>query len=80
VATVVDLPWGAGDATHYERAGAQTGRVMLAGGLTAENVGEAVAAVRPWAVDSARSTEREPGVKDHDRLREFVAAAKAARR
>ena len=45
---------------------------MLAGGLGPENVAEAIAAVRPWAVDSARSTELEPGVKDHEKLRAWV--------
>jgi indole-3-glycerol phosphate synthase/phosphoribosylanthranilate isomerase len=75
VATVVDLPWETGDPTHLERARAQEGRVMLAGGLSAANVGEAIAAVSPWAVDSARSTEREPGVKDHEAVRDWVTAA-----
>ncbi len=76
VGTVVDLPWGESDATHFDRALATPGRVMLAGGLGPENVGEAVRAVSPWAVDSARSTERSPGVKDHDALRRFVEAAR----
>jgi indole-3-glycerol phosphate synthase/phosphoribosylanthranilate isomerase len=76
VATVVDLPWLEEDATHLERARATEGRVMLAGGLGPENVRAAADAVRPWAVDSARSTEREPGVKDHDKVREWVRAAK----
>jgi phosphoribosylanthranilate isomerase len=49
---------------------------MLAGGLDPANVGHAIAAVRPWAVDSARSTEREPGIKDHDKVRDWVAAAR----
>ena len=60
VGTVVDLPWAEPDPTHLERAQAAPGRVMLAGGLGPENVAEAIAAVRPWAVDSARSTERSP--------------------
>ena len=51
-------------------------RVMLAGGLDAANVGEAIAEVHPWAVDSARSTELEPGIKDHDAVRAWVAAAR----
>jgi indole-3-glycerol phosphate synthase/phosphoribosylanthranilate isomerase len=76
VASVVDLPWREDDDTHLARARATEGRVMLAGGLGPENVREAVAAVRPWAVDSARSTEREPGVKDHDRVRAWVEAAR----
>jgi phosphoribosylanthranilate isomerase len=49
---------------------------MLAGGLGPENVRAAIAAVDPWAVDSARSTELAPGVKDHELLREWVAAAR----
>lgn len=76
VADVVDLPWELEDASHFDRARSADGRVMLAGGLAPENVSKAIRAVRPWAVDSARSTEREPGVKDHDRLRAFVAAAR----
>ena len=76
VGTVVDLPWAESDATHFDRARATKGRVMLAGGLDARNVAAAVAAVRPWAVDSARSTERSAGVKDHAALRDWVAAAR----
>jgi indole-3-glycerol phosphate synthase/phosphoribosylanthranilate isomerase len=77
IGTVVDLPWLQNDPTHLERARATDGRVMLAGGLGPENVAEAIKAVRPWAVDSARSTELEPGVKDHEKLRAWTAAAKA---
>jgi indole-3-glycerol phosphate synthase len=76
VASVVDLPWLEDDETHLARARATEGRVMLAGGLGPENVHAAVEAVHPWAVDSARSTEREPGVKDHDRVRAWVEAAR----
>jgi phosphoribosylanthranilate isomerase len=50
---------------------------MLAGGLGPENVGEAIDAVRPWAVDSARSTESAPGVKHHETLRRWVEAARS---
>jgi indole-3-glycerol phosphate synthase len=74
VATVVALPWEEGDASHLERAKAATGRVMLAGGLGPGNVAEAIAEVQPWAVDSARSTEQSPGVKDHEALRAWVKA------
>ena len=76
VGTVVDLPWLQDDPTHLERARATEGRVMLAGGLGPENVAQAIAAVRPWAVDSARSTELEPGVKDHGKLRAWTAATR----
>ncbi len=76
VGTVVDLPWQERDPDHLARASATAGRVMLAGGLGPENVSEAIAAVRPWAVDSARSTEQSPGIKDHDAIRAWVEAAR----
>ncbi len=52
--------------------------LVLSGGLNAENVGEAIAAVRPYAVDSASGTEAEPGRKDPARLEAFFAAVAAA--
>lgn len=76
VAQVLDLPWLGEDATQWDRAAATEGRVVLAGGLTPDNVAEAVVAVAPWAVDAARSLEAAPGIKDHDRVRAFVAAAR----
>ncbi|HZT91062.1 MAG TPA: bifunctional indole-3-glycerol phosphate synthase/phosphoribosylanthranilate isomerase [Gaiellaceae bacterium] len=76
VGTVVDLPWLADDSSHLERARSTAGRVMLAGGLGPQNVRAAIDAVRPWAVDSARATERAPGIKDHEALRAWVAAAR----
>ncbi|MGH9149499.1 MAG: phosphoribosylanthranilate isomerase [Acidimicrobiales bacterium] len=53
-------------------------RLLLAGGLTAESVGPAIAQVAPWGVDVVTGVEASPGRKDPTRLREFVAAAKAA--
>ena len=76
VGSVVDLPWQEADPTHLERARATPGRVMLAGGLGPDNVRAAIDAVDPWAVDSARSTEASPGVKDHDLVHAWVAAAR----
>lgn len=55
-------------------------RVLLAGALDAANVADAIRAARPWAVDGVRGTESAPGVKDHDRIRAFVKAAKEATR
>ena len=76
VARVVDLPWQDEDPTQLERARAVEGRLMLAGGLGPENVREAIEAVRPWAVDASSSLERAPGIKDHERVRAFVEAAR----
>ncbi len=73
VATVVDLPWEEDDPAHFERALAVEGRLVLAGGLGPENVRRSIEAVHPWAVDASSSLESEPGIKDHDRVREFVA-------
>jgi indole-3-glycerol phosphate synthase/phosphoribosylanthranilate isomerase len=77
VARVLDQPWQGHDPSHWDTAAAVEGRVMLAGGLGPENVREAVAAVRPWAVDASSSLEREPGVKDHGKVRAWVAAARS---
>ena len=76
VARVVDREWEAADPGHLERAEAAEGRVMLAGGLSPENVRDAVVRVRPWAVDASSSLETEPGIKDHARVRQYVAAAR----
>ncbi len=76
VAHVVDLPWDEQDPLHFQRAAVVEGRVMLAGRLGPDNVREAVRAVRPWAVDAASKLEAKPGIKDHDKVRAFVEAAR----
>jgi indole-3-glycerol phosphate synthase/phosphoribosylanthranilate isomerase/anthranilate synthase/indole-3-glycerol phosphate synthase/phosphoribosylanthranilate isomerase len=76
VAEVVDLPWDEEDPLHLQRAAVAEGRVMLAGRLGPENVRDAVRAVRPWAVDAASRLEAKPGIKDHDKVRAFVANAR----
>jgi indole-3-glycerol phosphate synthase/phosphoribosylanthranilate isomerase len=76
VATVVDRPWADDDPDQLERARAVEGRLVLAGGLGPENVRQAIAATRPWAVDASSSLESAPGIKDHERVRAFVEAAR----
>jgi indole-3-glycerol phosphate synthase/phosphoribosylanthranilate isomerase len=76
VARVLDQPWQQNDPVHWSTAAAVEGRVMLAGGLGPENVRDAIAAVRPWAVDASSSLEIEPGVKDRARVRAYIEEAR----
>ncbi len=67
---------GTGEAADWVLAkeGARQGTVVLAGGLTPENVGAAIAQVRPYAVDVSSGVEREPGQKDREKVRRFIAS------
>lgn len=71
---------GTGETFSWELAGAHPGRVpvVLSGGLTPDNVGAGIAAVRPFAVDSASGTEAAPGRKDPAKLKAFLRAVEAA--
>ena len=76
VARLLDLPWEGTDENHWADAAEARGRVVLAGRLGPDTVREAIAAVRPWAVDAASSLESAPGIKDHDKVRRYVEAAR----
>jgi phosphoribosylanthranilate isomerase len=73
-------PGGTGESFDWELARLHPGDppLILSGGLTADNVGQAIAAVRPYGVDSASGTEAEPGRKDPAKLTAFFGAVEAA--
>ena len=72
------LHGGTGRTVDFARAAsiAARRRIVLAGGLTPANVRDAIAAVKPYAVDVASGVEAEPGVKDPAKLRAFIEAVK----
>lgn len=70
---------GRGRTFDWSRVPRDLGRpILLAGGLNPDNVGGAIRAVRPWAVDLASGVECAPGVKDAAKMRAFFAAVRAA--
>jgi len=76
------LPGGSGVRPNWETCArivdAHPGRkFVLAGGLTPENVADALGSVRPWGVDVSSGVESAPGVKDIERMRAFVRAVEA---
>jgi phosphoribosylanthranilate isomerase len=73
------VPGGTGETFAWELARSHPTDVpvILSGGLTPENVGDAIAAVHPFAVDVASGVESAPGHKDHDLLSAFAAAVSA---
>jgi len=73
-----ELYGGAGRTFDWGLAAAVRKRIILAGGLDASNVAEAVAAAHPWGVDACSRIETSPGRKDHRKMSEFLQAAKAA--
>lgn len=76
-AVLLDGP-GGGDCFDWNLARGITGRIIVAGGLDASNVAEAIRAARPWGVDASSRLEASPGVKDREKVLRFVEAALAA--
>jgi len=75
-----DARGGTGTRVDWDRAAvvARQRRTVLAGGLTADNVAEAIATVRPFGVDVSSGVEARPGRKDPDRVSRFLERARAA--
>src|SRR5262249_53795325 len=81
-AWLLDSGAGSGKTFDWQAARAQLGgrqgRVIIAGGLTPGNVDEAVRTFSPWGVDVVSGIEREPGRKDPEKMKAFVAAVRKA--
>jgi phosphoribosylanthranilate isomerase len=58
--------------------GLKADRLILAGGLDADNVAEATRLIRPYGVDVCTGVEAKPGIKEHGKLKEFIVVAKSA--
>jgi phosphoribosylanthranilate isomerase len=70
---------GSGAAFFWEwLEGLKTEKLILSGGLSIENVVEAIRRIHPYGVDVCSSVERRPGIKDHAKLKEFILTAKGA--
>jgi phosphoribosylanthranilate isomerase len=83
-AFLLDLPKGGGAGARaqvdpeWAKLAKRYGKVLLAGKLSADSVGEMIRKVRPWGVDVCSATERAPGVKDRSKIRAFIQASHEA--
>jgi phosphoribosylanthranilate isomerase len=66
---------GTGRTFDWSRAKGLSKKTIIAGGLDAANVGQAIEEVRPWGVDACSRLEKSAGLKDHDKMRQFIKAA-----
>lgn len=81
-ALLIDAPaqqlrGGTGVAWNWAEAKRYPGQVILAGGLDASNVRQAIQQAEPWGVDACSRLEKSPGVKDHEKMTSFIKAALA---
>jgi phosphoribosylanthranilate isomerase len=76
-AFLLDSPGGGGTGRTFDwsRAAGSSRRIILAGGLDASNVKQAIAAARPWGVDACSRIESAPGRKDHLKMAQFLKEA-----
>ncbi|MBN2710891.1 MAG: phosphoribosylanthranilate isomerase [Planctomycetes bacterium] len=79
-AYVPGVPGGTGETFDWGIAleAGRIGKVVLAGGLDPDNVGDAIRAARPWMVDVSGGIEKSRGIKDHGKMKAFVEAVRSA--
>jgi phosphoribosylanthranilate isomerase len=79
-ALLIDTPsndafGGTGKTWDWTQAAHPEQKIIIAGGLDANNVRTAIEQAKPWGVDACSRIEKSPGLKDHDKMRRFIAAA-----
>ena len=79
-ALLIDTPsaglfGGTGKTWDWGKAAGRSWKLIVAGGLDASNVRQAIKQAQPWGVDACSRIEKSPGVKDHEKMRNFVKAA-----
>jgi phosphoribosylanthranilate isomerase len=70
-----DVLGGTGETWKWSRVKEHTWKLIIAGGLDASNVRRAIEEAKPWGVDACSRLEKSPGLKDHEKMRNFVKAA-----
>ena len=76
--TGISFDWDTASKTLFNIPGSPASKLVAAGGLTPENVAEAIATLRPWGVDVVSGVEFTPGRKDPEKVRAFIANARDA--